>query len=108
MRWLRYTSRHQKEVLDPIAEEIVAQLESRPLDGPWPVTSVQKSLAAIISDAVALEKGLPHSPALHPDDPFPLLFWGPFDDISPLIVRVESRGKLNLEIYLNSARFPAG
>ncbi|TVQ00609.1 MAG: hypothetical protein EA381_07315 [Planctomycetaceae bacterium] len=26
------------------------------------------------------------------------LFWGPFDDITPAIVRVESRSKLNLEI----------
>ena len=85
-------------MLDPIAEEIIAQLEMRPIDGPWPTTPEQKALATIISDAVALEKGLPNSPALHPDDPFPLLFWGPFDDLTPLIVRTESRAKLNREI----------
>tara|TARA_R100000789_G_scaffold84186_2_gene79810 strand:+ start:2717 stop:3292 length:576 start_codon:yes stop_codon:yes gene_type:complete len=97
-RWLRYSSQHQRVVLDPIAENIVAQLEKRPTDSPWPICADQKVLAKIISDAVAFEKGLPVSPALHQDDPFPLLFWGPFDDITPLIVRVECRKKLNREI----------
>ena len=85
-------------MLDPIAEEIITQLELRPTDGPWPIDSEQKALATIVSEAVALEKGLAHSPALHPDDPFPVLFWGPFDDITPAIVRMESRDKMNCEI----------
>lgn len=55
-------------------------------------------MAKIISDVVALEKGLSHSPALHPDDPFPLLFWGPFDDLTPLFVREEFRKKFRREI----------
>jgi hypothetical protein len=97
-RWLRYSSKHQREALDPIAEEIITQLKTRPTDGQWPIKAEHQVLAKIISDAVAREKGLPRSPALHPDDPFPLLFWGPCDDITPLIVRMESREKNNCEI----------
>jgi len=55
-------------------------------------------LAKIVSDAIATEKGLKRSPALHPEDPVPLLFWGPFDDLTPLIVRIEMRKKLKREI----------
>ena len=100
-RWLRYSSRHIREVLDPIAEEIIAQLEMRPAHGPWPCEPTQKAIAAIISDAVGLEKGLTQSPALHPDDPFSVLFWGPFDDLTPLHVRVECNDKLQLKLPPN-------
>ena len=61
----------------------------------------QRSLAQIVSDAVCLEKGLTNSPALHPDDPCPLLFWGPFDDMTPIIVEMDSRKELNREIPQN-------
>jgi hypothetical protein len=97
-RWVRSSHEHQKAVLDPIAEEIISQLATRPSDGSWPTIPEQRSLAQVISDAVCLEKGLANPPALHPDDPFPLLFWGPFDDITPLIVRMGCRDKLKREI----------
>jgi hypothetical protein len=98
LTWLRHVRQHERDVLDPIADEIVSQLERRPVQGPWPRHEEERKIAQIISDAVGLEKGLPHSPALHPDDPFPLLFWGPFDDVTPLIVRMDSRDKLKREI----------
>jgi hypothetical protein len=97
-RWLRSNAAHRREVLEPIANAIIAQLEKRPTDGPWPVTPEHKVLARIVSDAVATEKGLLASPALHPDDPYPLLFWGPHDDITPLTVIVETRKRLSREI----------
>lgn len=100
-RWIRYSGQHQKAVVEPIADEIISQLETRPAEGPWPTAPKQRAFAQIVSDAVRQEKGLTNPPALHPDDPFPLLFWGPFDDITPLIVKMESRNKLKFEIADN-------
>jgi hypothetical protein len=96
--WLRYSRQHQTEVLDPIAEQIINQLESRPALSEWPVSPHDRQVAMIISDAITQEKGLTKSPALHPDDPFPLLFWGPFDDLTPLIVRANCRDQLKLTL----------
>lgn len=96
-RWLRYSQKHQP-VLDRIAGEIISQLETRPDEGPWPSVPDQRLFAQIVSDAVYREKGLTHRPALHPNDPFPLLFWGGYDDITPMIVRIESLEKLKLEV----------
>ena len=99
-RWLWYSRAHRKGVLNRIADKINIQLEARPEEGPWPTVTVPKrrELAQIISEAVCLEKGLTHPPALHPNDPYPLLIWGPFDDLTPLIVGMESRKQLKLEI----------
>lgn len=97
-RWLHFNSIHDRQDLDPLAKAIITQLESRPTHGPWPTNAEEKCLVEIISDAVKIEKGLRHAPAIHPDDPFPLLFWGPFDDLTPLLVRIECRDKLHREI----------
>lgn len=97
-RWLRCSRQHLRAVLDPIADEIISQLDARPTEGDWPAAPEQRALAQMISEAVSLEKGLTNPPALHPDDPFPLLFWGPFDDLTPMIVCHDSREKLNREI----------
>ncbi len=103
-----YVSRHvqrQKQwwahfgsVLEPIADGIVNQLIDRPSELVWPENEPGRSIAQIISNAIADEKGLPQSPALHPDDPFQPLFWGPFDDLTPLIVGMECRAKLGMTL----------
>lgn len=94
IRYLRWR-KHYSEVLEPIAFEITEQLEARPMVAGWSSrshwfsTARHQKIAEIISDAVALEKFLVDSPPLHPEDPFPLLFWGPFDDLTPLTVGLE-------------------
>lgn len=85
-------------MLNPIADKIVDQLIARPAEFEWPKLEPHRSIAKIISHAVGLEKGLPHSPALHPNDMFGPMFWGPFDDLTPLIVWAECREQLKLAI----------
>lgn len=87
--WLRHNRKHQRTVLDPIADEIVRQLNLRPTSGGWPVDAEQRKIVKIISEAVCLEKGTGLAPALHPEDSCQLFFWGTFDDITPLIISVE-------------------
>ena len=89
LTWLRHAGKHQRTMLDPIAEEIIRQLNLRPTTGGWPISTEQRQIVKIISDAVCLEKGMDFPPALHPEDPCQLLFWGPFDDITPGIIRAE-------------------
>lgn len=89
MTWLRHTEKHQRTMLSPISEEIVRQLNLRPITSGWPVSTEQRQIVKIISDAVCLEKETDFPPALHPEDPCQLLFWGPFDDITPEIIRAE-------------------
>ena len=87
--WLRHCGKHRRTMLDPIAEEIVRQLDVRPTIGDWPVSTEQRQIAKIISKTVCLEKGTDFPPALHPEDPCQLLFWGPFDDTTPLTIRIK-------------------
>ena len=80
---------HQREILDPIANQIILQLNVRPPVGRWPDTSEKRQIAKIISQAICAKKGLTHPRALHPEDPFPFLFWGTDDDLTPALVRIE-------------------
>ncbi len=89
IRWLNQSRTYLRDVGYPIEEQIVEQLNARPNHGVWPSSADKCEIACIISRAVRNEKGLDVVPALHPEDPFSLLFWGPFDDITPLIVRTE-------------------
>ncbi|QDT29019.1 hypothetical protein [Gimesia panareensis] len=100
IRWRK----HYYEILEPIAEEIVEQLEARPQIADWSsissgfATSRHQKIAEIISDAICLEKGLENPPPLHPEDPSSLLFWGPFDDLTPLIVGMEIHKEFNCHV----------
>ena len=98
---LRRWSQHLEMVLEPIADQIKEQLEARPVVGFWPESTSQQQIAEIISEAVCLEKGLKKPPVRHPKDPFPLLFWGPYDDLTPLIVNMELNDKLGLKIPMD-------
>ena len=81
-------------------DAICDPLESRPVVGPWPTDPLEVRVARVISEAVGLEKGVDgvpygecvvgrRGPALHPDDPMPLLLWGPVDDLTLGILFLE-------------------
>ncbi len=93
-RWLHYWSLHQKNILEPIEQSIVAQLQKRPAVGPWPQALDERLFVELVSQAVAFWKGLATPVAIHPDDPLQLLFWGPFEDLTPLQVCNETRKHL--------------
>ena len=93
VRW----KRHERTALVPIGRAICDQMRSRPLIGPWPSDPPLLRVAQAVSEAVAREKDLDgashggpdfgrRGPALHPDDPMPLLLWGPVDDWTPLLL----------------------
>ena len=98
VKWRQQWRFHHANVLEPIADRIIDQLIDRPSDLIWPNNETHRRIAQVISNAIGIEKELPQSPALHPDDPFQLLFWGPFDDLTPLFVRTECRDKLDLPL----------
>ena len=97
-RWLRRIREHIRTILNPIADRIFEQLEIREIDGVWPESSSQRQIAKIIADVVCLEKGLEKPPSLHPDDPYPLLFWGPSEDLTPMFVRMDLRNTLGIRL----------
>lgn len=70
-----------------ITEPIEEQLNARPIVCSWRGDSVEDGVLVALSDAVGLEKCVPHSPALHPKDSLRYLLWGAFDDITPLVFR---------------------
>lgn len=102
--WQRFrqSQLHMKNVLDPIADQIVQQLESRPSICEWPGTEIERQIVLKISETICLEKGLDFPPALHPDDPLILLFWGPFDDISFLVVKCDLEKQLSIQIPVDT------
>ena len=70
--WLFRWRRFKQEVLNPIEDEIVVQLDARgTIESP---------------------------PPLYPEDPFGPLFWGPFDDLTPLIVDLEIQKEFGFRI----------
>tara|TARA_R110002049_G_scaffold1232_1_gene9211 strand:- start:521 stop:1105 length:585 start_codon:yes stop_codon:yes gene_type:complete len=95
---------HAWQELAIVEKEIVDQLEARgQIDNwvkknNWFNTPEKQQIALIISEAIGLEKPLESPPPLHPEDPFGPLFWGPFDDLTPLTVRLEIQKKWNLHI----------
>lgn len=77
---------HVREVLIPIERQIVDQLTARSGIGYRADSPSHQRIADLIASIVAAEKGLSHV-VLHPEDPIELLFWGPYDDMSPLRLR---------------------
>lgn len=96
--WLRRVRQHVKLVLAPIADEICQQLETRPQASNDKHCSREESIFWIISDTVCLEKGLSRPPKLHPDDPYPLLVWGPIDDVSPATISMVLERELRINL----------
>lgn len=78
-RYYRYT-------LIPMAKEILDQLAARQGKQRWPESAQQCKIVKIASRALGSEKEL-EPPLLHPEDSCNLLFWGLFDDLSPLVFR---------------------
>jgi hypothetical protein len=70
-------------VLQPIERQIVQQLQSRHPATAWPNAPRRAEIVHMIGEAVAKEKAI-DSIAIHPDDPIELLFWGAYDDMTPL------------------------
>lgn len=98
----RQSQLHTKNVLAPIADQIVEKMESRPSICEWPETEIGRQIVLKISETVCLEKGLDFPPALHPDDPLILLFWGPFDDISFLTVKCDLEKQLSIQLPVDT------
>ncbi|WP_460167006.1 hypothetical protein [Thermostilla marina] len=86
---------HVREVLIPIERQIVGQLTARSGIGYRADSPSHQRIADLITSVVAAEKGLSHV-VLHPDDPIELLFWGPYDDMSPLLFRHVLRKELGI------------
>jgi hypothetical protein len=80
-RWhrLRRNWQHRDDVLLPIERSIVEQLRLRPKFAEYSSDLHINQITAMLSKAIGEEK-LIDPPALHPDDPCPLLFFGSFDD----------------------------
>ncbi len=76
---------------EPIARGIALQLEARSPFEPWGESPRQQVMLRELAEAITLEKSLTVPPAIHPDDPMPLLLWGAFDDITPLILQTKLR-----------------
>ena len=101
--------RHIWGTLEAVESRICDQLEPRPEARPRDGDTRPTRISCVISKAIALEKGVagtlpegavPHrsryGPALHPEDPMPLLMWGPFEDFTPAILREEYRKAFGL------------
>ncbi|WP_298860415.1 hypothetical protein [uncultured Gimesia sp.] len=108
-RW----SRFRREVLSPIEDEIVEQLDARETMNNWYQTQQwldtpqKQKIALIISEVIGLEKPIESPPPLHPEDPFGPLFWGPFDDLTPIFVRFEIEKHFGCRIPSNDLVFRA-
>lgn len=105
--WLSRSRRFERERLDPIVDEIVEQLDARETINnwqktqPWQNNPTKQKIALIISEAIGLEKPVDSPPPLHPEDPFGPLFWGPFDDLTPGIVRFEIEKEFGCRISVD-------
>ncbi|QDT96244.1 hypothetical protein [Gimesia aquarii] len=102
--WLFRWRRFRQEVLNPIEDEIVVQLDARGTIENWYKTQkwlnnpTKQKIGLIISEAIGLEKPVESPPPLYPEDPFGPLFWGPFDDLTPLIVDLEIQKEFGCRI----------
>ena len=93
----RARSRFVADVLLPIEQQIVDQLIARQRHSFWPDSTTRQRIADLLGAAVAKERGI--SPfSVHPDDPIELLFWGSFDDLSPLVFALDLKRELGIEL----------
>jgi hypothetical protein len=89
--------RHEREVLIPIERQIVEQLVRRRGATPCANGSLQTEVAQMVAEAVGKEKSIPQ-PAIHPEDPIELLFWGAYDDMSPLQFTIALRRRFGITV----------
>jgi hypothetical protein len=98
-RWIlgsRRRSNHIWNVLEPIQNQIVTQLVDRDGQIDWP-TELHARVAALVARAIADEKSI-KPPPLHPDDRFDLLFWGAYDDMTPLVFCVAFQNEFRIDV----------
>jgi hypothetical protein len=98
-RWFhrsRRYSHHLSNVLFPIEKEIVDQLVARSSEVVW-ASEHYAAVAQLISQAVAAEKGI-EPPLIMPEDLFGLLFWGAYDDLTPLQFALAFEKKFRVEM----------
>ncbi len=85
---IRLNSKHRNTVKE-IDRNISQTLADRPEFGGWPLDSEQLRFAKVVSRLLAEERALERPPALHPNDPIPILFWDSFDGLMPMLVKWE-------------------
>jgi len=86
---------HVREVLIPVEQQILGQLTARSGIGYRADSPSAQRIAELAARTVAAEKGLSHV-VLHPDDPIELLFWGPYDDMSPFRFAIQLRKEFGI------------
>jgi hypothetical protein len=94
MYW--YRSAMHQECLFPFEEDIVRQLSSRPSFQWYPPGSDDAEIVSALAEAISDEKGI-ELPSIHPDDPTELLFWGAYDDLTPLFFRMKISKRFTVE-----------
>ena len=92
----RRRSHHTWHVLKPIEEQIVAQLVGRNGNTEWQ-SELHAEIAGLISHAIAEEKSI-EQPTIHPDDRFDLLFWGAYDDMTPLVFSLAFHDRFQINV----------
>ncbi len=98
-RWI-FASRRRNDftwkMLHPIQDQIVSQLVDRNIHVDWP-TKLHAKVAGLIARAIGDEKSI-DPPALNPNDRFDLLFWGAYDDMTPLVFTFAFRDEFQIDI----------
>lgn len=92
----RRRNRYLWNVLEPIEKLIVAQLAARHDGYQWPSES-HAEIAHLISIAIGSEKHI-NPPTIIRDDPLDLLFWGAYDDMTPLAFSLAFKRRFGLDI----------
>ncbi len=92
---IRLNSKHRNTVKE-IDRNISYSLSERPEFGGWPLDSEPLRIAKVVSRLLAEERALKRPPALHPNDPIPILFWDPFEGLMPMLVKWEF--EMNIQI----------
>lgn len=103
-----FTGSPHDTLLEGLLVQIVEQLKARTSPHPaWPNNPVEMEIVKALSKAIYEEKWI-ETAYLHPDDPLFLLWWGPFDDLTPLVFCIalqknHLKGRLTREEILRCA-----
>ncbi len=83
-----------------IEKQICDQLNARPATNvDWPKAPARMRIVDALAGAVKHEKEHPlEHVTLHPDDPFVLLLWGCYDDLTPVIFRWNLEEAFDLKV----------
>ncbi len=94
---------HIEKVWGPIENNIIQQIEGRPALQEQGAKSKEEKIVMALAKAACQEKGISPPRELHPDDPGVLLMWGPFDDITPLIFRMNLEKSPGIKLTTETA-----